>query len=195
MIFLKNSGGKRVADTNQKKKENTKEKKKTQRTENKKEAPKKSKRHNYKKELENLKQEFDQLKDQYLRSLAEFENYKKRRDRDLSQFLENANVNFIEQILPVLDDFERSLEMEQNKNSDSFYKGVEIIYHKFLDTLKKQGVAPIEARGKKFDPELHEAVMQMESKDHDSNTIIDEAQKGYKYKDKVIRYSKVIVSK
>ena len=176
--------------------EKHKKNKKTHSITNEKEAaPQKAKRHNYKKELENLKNEFSQLKDQYLRSLAEFENYKKRRDRDLSQFLENANINFIEQILPVLDDFERSLKMEQSKNDDSFYKGVEIIYQKFSDILKKHGVAPIEARGEKFNPELHEAIMQMDSKDHESNTIIEEAQKGYKYKDKVIRYSKVIVCK
>ena len=101
----------------------------------------------------------------------------------------------MEQILPIVDDFERSLKIEQDKNDDPFYKGIEIIFQKFINILERQGIAPIETHGKKFDPELHEAVMQMDSKEHDSNIIIDEAQKGYKYKDKVIRYSKVIVSK
>lgn len=156
---------------------------------------KKANRKNYKKELENLLIEYDQLKDQYLRSIAEFENYKKRRERELSQFLEHANVNLIEQFLPILDDFERSLQLDQGKDEDPFYKGMEIIYQKFVDILKKQGVIPIDAPGKKFDPELHEAIMQMESKDYSPDIIIDEAQKGYKYRDKVIRYSKVIVSK
>lgn len=169
--------------------------KKEAETKKKENIQKTTKRHNYKKELESLKQEFDQLKDQYLRLVAEFENYKKRKDRDYSKFLEHANQNLVQEMLPILDDFERTLKIEQEKNDDSFYKGLKIVHQKFLAVLKKQGVTPIEAQGKDFDPELHEAVMQMESNDHDSNIIIDEAQKGYKYKEKVIRYSKVIVSK
>lgn len=163
----------------------------------KKEKSKKSKRPNYKKELIAVKEELETVKDQYLRVLAEFDNYKKRRERDFFNLVESANTSLIEELLPIMDDFDRSLDSKhREKSSKSFKKGIELIYNKFKSILVKQGIEYIEAVGKPFDPELHEAIMQIEAKDDElSNIVVEEALKGYKFKDKVIRHSKVVVSK
>lgn len=155
------------------------------------------KRRNYKKELEEVKKELETLKDQHLRIRAEFDNYRKRRDKEIAAFLENANSGLIESLLPVLDDFERSFEikMDDDDRDNPFYQGIEMIYQKIKSILDKEGVTPIEAIGKEFDPEMHEALMQMESKEHPPNTVINEIVKGYKLRDKVLRYAKVVVSK
>lgn len=153
-------------------------------------------RKNYKKELKVVKKELETIKDQYLRILAEFDNYKKRMDRDFFNRVENAKIAFVEELLPIIDDFERSLNsIHIKKSSKSFRKGVELIYNKFKSILEKQGVECIEAIGKQFDPELHDALMQVDAKEQPSNIVVEEAVKGYKFKDKVIRHSKVIISK
>ena len=161
----------------------------------KKERLKKSKRPNFKKQLEVVNEELETVKDQYLRILAEFDNYKKRRNRDFLNLREGAKVALIEELLPIMDDFDRSFNSSKTKKSyKSFYKGVELIYNKFKDILEKQGIEYIDAVGQPFNPELHDAVMRIEAKDQPSNIVIEEALKGYKFKDKVIRYSKVVVS-
>lgn len=151
-----------------------------------------------KKENEKLKTELNELKDKYIRLVAEFDNYKKRSERDIGNIIQSANKELCLGLLPVLDDLERSLNSESDtkkKSSTSFKKGIELIYQKLMSTLKSQGVEPIEAVGKPFNPEYHEALMQMEDKDQPSNCVINEAEKGYLLKDKVLRYSKVIVNK
>jgi len=147
-------------------------------------------------ELEAAKAEIESLKDQLLRKAADFENYKKRVQREFENLIKTANENLITDILPVLDDFERSLNFGKDHNDfNSFYEGVELIYKKLQKTLADYGLKPIESVGKEFNLELHEAVMQVESQEHPPNTVVEEHQKGYMLNDKVIRHAKVIVSK
>ena len=144
-------------------------------------------------ELENS---INQYKDQLLRKAAEFENYKKRVENDSSNIIRFANEDLIEKLLPVLDDFERSFAALKDISSEreSFIKGVEMIYNKFKRVLDLQGVKPFEVIGKPFDPELHDALLQMPSADHPPHTVMQEVEKGYMLNDRVIRHAKVIVS-
>ena len=123
---------------------------------------------------------------------AEFENYKKRVERDKQTFCELSNKAFIEKILPVIDNFE--LALKNVKDNSDFVKGMELIYSQLLTLLEKEGVKPINAVGEMFDPYLHEALMQEES-DKKVNTVLEEFQKGYFLKDKVLRHTKVKVAK
>jgi len=162
----------------------------------KKKEKKTTKRPTLRKQLQDVKEELEAAKDKYLRVLAEFDNYKKRRDRDFKNLREGANIALIEELLPIVDDFERSLNSSHKKKpTKAFYKGIELVYEKLLSIVKKQGVESIEAVGKTFDPELHEAVMQVEVEEKPTNTVVEEVLTGYKLKDKVIRYSKVVVTK
>jgi len=150
------------------------------------------------KEIETLKTELEELTDKYLRLKAEFDNYKKRTERDIGTIIENANKDFCRALLPVVDDLERSMNSDaaaKKKNYSTLKKGIELVHQKMITALKNQGVESIEAVGKMFDPEFHEAIMQIEDKDKPSNSIVFEAERGYVLKDKVIRYSKVVVNK
>lgn len=143
-----------------------------------------------------LEKERDDLKDRFLRKAAEFENYKRRTEQELSAFSKYAHEQFIVDLLPVLDDFERSLQISKERREfGPFYKGVELIYKKFSNLLESKGVKPIEAEGKPFDVDLHNALMQVPKDNVDPNTVIEEVEKGYLYNDKIIRYAKVIVAK
>lgn len=143
-----------------------------------------------------LETERDDLKDKFLRKAAEFENYKRRTEQELSAFSKYAHEQLIVDLLPVLDDFERSLQISKERREfGPFYKGVELIYKKFSDLLESKGVKPIEAEGKPFDVDLHNALMQVPKDNVDPNTVIEEVEKGYLYNEKVIRYAKVIVAK
>ncbi len=132
-----------------------------------------------------------------LRLQAEFENIRKRQEREKQDFVKFANEGIILELLNILDDLERTVELAQAKHEDlqSFLKGVEMILAHLYETLKEYGVKPIQAQGKIFDPHYHEALMQAENKDLAEHTIIEELQKGYLLNDKVIRTSKVKVSK
>jgi molecular chaperone GrpE len=134
-------------------------------------------------------------KDQLLRKAAEFENYKRRTESDALNFAKFAAENIITQLLPVLDDLSRSLKSGKEKlESDSFYKGVELIYAKFMKILEAQGVKAMETVGKEFNVDYHDALMQVPTPDVPPHTIIEEVEKGYLLYDKVIRHAKVIVS-
>ena len=149
-----------------------------------------------KKEIEKLKKEINELKDKYIRTVAEFNNFKKRKEKEIIGIIENANTYLFLELLPVIDDFERSLNSDlQKKSYKSLHHGVELIYQKLLAVLKSQGLEPIDSIDHPFDPELHEAVMQLEDKQKDANIILEEALKGYRLRDKVIRHAKVIVNK
>ncbi len=126
------------------------------------------------------------------RTQAEFENYRKRVDRDKQAFCEASNKDLILKILPILDNFDLALKNIKEKNQ--FVEGMELIYSQLLSILENEGIRQIETVGKKFDPYLHEALMQ-ERSEEEENTVIEEFQKGYYLKDKVIRHSKVKVSK
>jgi len=132
-----------------------------------------------------------------LRLQADFENTRKRLEREKQDFVKFANEGIVLGLLNVLDDLERAVELAQAKHQDfpAFLKGVEMILAHLYEMLKEYGVKPIEAQGKIFDPHLHEALMQVENKDAPEHTVLEELQKGYLLNDRVIRTSKVKVSK
>jgi len=139
--------------------------------------------------------EISDLKDKLLRKAAEFENYKRRTENDQLNLLKYSAESFIIKLLPVVDDFERSIDhMDSAKDVESIKQGVTLIYNKLMKILSEQGVEKIEAVGKPFDVEYHEAMLQRKAEDVEPHTVLDEIEKGYMYKDKVIRHSKVIVS-
>ena len=142
-----------------------------------------------------LENEIADLKDKLLRKAAEFENYKRRTENDQLNLLKYSAESFIVKLLPVVDDFERSIDhMDSAKDVESIKQGVMLIYNKLMKILTEQGVEKIEAIGKPFNVEYHEAMLQRKAEDVEPHTVLDEIEKGYMYKDKVIRHSKVIVS-
>lgn len=142
-----------------------------------------------------LEKQTSQLKDQLLRKAAEFENYKRRTENGSINLAKFLGENIITQLLPVLDDLSRSLKSGKEKlENDPFYKGVEMIYSKFLKVLESQGLTTMETVGKEFNVEFHDAMMQVPKSDVPPHTIIEEVEKGYLLYDKVIRHAKVIVS-
>jgi molecular chaperone GrpE len=128
----------------------------------------------------------------YLR--ADLENYKKRAAREREEYIKYANESFILEILNVYENLERALETARNKD-DAMARGLEMIYSDLKAVLEKHGLKPIKAVGEKFDPYLHEAVLQSVDNDHEEDTVLEELQRGYTLDMKVIRYAKVKVSK
>lgn len=148
------------------------------------------------KEAKQLRKENKDLKDQLLRKLAEFDNFRKRTSREYAEMIARANEGIIRSFLPVLDDLGRSLNLpEENNDSNSFREGIELIYSNFHKLLEDAGLRLIETEGKEFDPNIHEAMMHLENPDVPSNHIIDAFEKGYYLNDKVVRHAKVSVSK
>ncbi len=146
--------------------------------------------------LEEKEKELEELRDLYVRKLAEFDNYRKRTQREFVELVKNANADLILQLLPVVDDLERSLKVaEEGTTLEAFVEGVRMIYQKFVDVLAKQGVQRIESVGQPFDPHKHEALMQVEKEGVEPGTVVDEHQPGYLLNDRVLRHAKVIVSK
>jgi len=136
-------------------------------------------------ERDRLAAEKADLQDRLLRQIAEFDNFRRRTERDRVEFYQTAAANVVRDLLPVLDDFERALKV---KNADENYaKGVELIYNRFLETLKKLGLEPIEAVGRPFDPNVHEAIGRVESAEAEDGTVISEMQKGYNFRSKLLR--------
>ncbi len=142
-----------------------------------------------------LEKEIEQLKDKFLRKAAEFENYKRRTENDQLNLIKYSGLSFILKLLPVMDDFERSLEhIEEAKDINALKEGIKLVYEKLSKALDAEGVKKIDAVGKPFDVNFHEAIMQRKDDSVEPHTVLDEVEKGYLYKDKVIRHSKVIVS-
>jgi molecular chaperone GrpE len=142
-----------------------------------------------------LEQQVALLKDQLLRKAAEFENYKRRMENDFAAFSKFASENIISQLLPVLDDFNRSLKSGKEKSeNDPLYKGVELIYQKFMKILEAQGLKTMDVVGKEFDVNFHDALLQVPRSDVAPHTVVEEVTPGYLLFDKVIRHAKVIVS-
>ena len=147
-------------------------------------------------ENEKLKQEIEELKDSLLRRLAEFENYKKRTEVYQSELLKYAAQGFILEMLQVYDDFERSLtHVEGAKDIDAIKSGMKLVFDKFTKTLNDQGVTKMETKGKEFDVNLHDALLQQATNEVEPDIVLSEVEPGYMYKDKVIKHAKVIVSK
>jgi molecular chaperone GrpE len=145
--------------------------------------------------INNLEHEKNELNDLLMRRSADFENFKKRSENEQMNLLKFAAEPFIIKILGVYDDLSRALDhMGEEKNIESIDKGLRLIFDKFSKVLEEQGVKRIESKGKQFDFNYHEALMQQPSNDVPPHTILDEVEPGYVYKDKVIRHAKVIVS-
>lgn len=147
-----------------------------------------------------LKEEADKSRehwDRLLRLQAEFENTRKRLEREKQDYVKFANEGILSELLNILDDLERTVELAQSKHQDldAFLKGVEMILAHLYEMLKEYDVKPIEAKGKLFDPHYHEALMQVENIDVPEHTVVEELQKGYMLNDRVIRTAKVKVSK
>lgn len=139
-------------------------------------------------------EKIEELTDRVARQMAEFENFRKRTEKEKSQMFETGAKSIIEKILPVIDNFERGLAAVPEEEKDSpFVDGMDKIYRQLLTELENAGVTAIEAVGQEFDPELHNAVMQVESEEYDSGIVAQELQKGYKYRDTVVRHSMVAV--
>ena len=146
-----------------------------------------------------LKEEADKAKvywDSILRLQADFENTRKRLEKEKQDFVKFANEGIILELLNILDDLERTLGLAQPNHQDlpAFLKGVEMILAHLYEMLKEYGVKPLEAEGKLFDPHYHEALMQVENKDVPEHTVVEELQKGYMLNDRVIRTAKVKVA-
>jgi molecular chaperone GrpE len=146
-------------------------------------------------EITELKQLLDQTKDQLLRKAAEFENYKKRTENEIGERILYATESLLEDLLPVLDDFERSLKVSKSqKDFDVFFNGVQLIYQKLLKVLQQQGVKSYESVGKPFDTAYHDALLQIPKEGVPPHTVIEEVEKGYMLRDKVLRHAKVVVA-
>ena len=144
-------------------------------------------------ERDQFAQEKADLLDRLLRKQAEFDNFRRRTEREREEYLDFAAMEAIRPLLGLLDDFERALKAAPADGGE-FVKGIELIYNRFADTLKKLGLEPLESVGKKFDPNLHHAVQKAESDEVAEDTVLEEYQKGYNYRGKLLRPAMVKVS-
>ena len=143
-------------------------------------------------ERDQLALEKAELQDLVLRRQADFDNFRRRSERDRSEFVQYAGMEFVREILPILDDFERA--MSANTVSNDYSKGIALIYQRMVDALKKMGLEPIETEGKTFDPHVHQAVEKVQSEDAEDHAVLGEYQKGYHFKGKLLRPSMVKVA-
>lgn len=147
------------------------------------------------KKLEALENQKKELEDKVMRQMAEFENYRKRTEKEKATMFEMGAKSVIEKMLPVVDNFERGLaSVPEEDQTDPIYEGMNLIYKQLMGELDKLGVKPIEALGQEFNPELHNAVMQVESEEFEEGVVAQELQKGYMYRDSVVRHSMVAVA-
>ncbi|MDO4304972.1 MAG: nucleotide exchange factor GrpE [Bacillota bacterium] len=141
-----------------------------------------------------LKEKVEELEDRVKRQMAEFENFRKRTDREKTVMFETGAKSVIEKILPVVDNFERGLAaVPEDEKGGAFAEGMEMIYKQLMSELEKMDVKPIPAVGEEFNPDFHNAVMQVESEEYESGIVAQELQKGYTYRDSVVRHSMVAV--
>ncbi|HLH38268.1 MAG TPA: nucleotide exchange factor GrpE [Bryobacteraceae bacterium] len=143
-------------------------------------------------ERDQLASEKAELHDRLLRSQAEFQNLRKRTEKERVELFEYASMEAVRVLLPVLDDFERAMKVE---TADKEYvAGIELIYNRFYDTLKKLGLEPMESKGQPFDPQIHHAVDMVETEEAPDHTVLDEFQRGYKFKGRLLRPAMVKVA-
>ena len=145
--------------------------------------------------LEEVRREKDSLQDRLLRTAAEFDNYRKRIERERRDLADYMKADILTELLPIVDNFERALQAPSADPSDPLRKGVELIHKQMVDFLKKRGVAPIEALGSDFDPNFHQAVIHETSPAHREGEVIAELQRGYMLGDKLLRPAMVKVAK
>ena len=140
-------------------------------------------------------EKIEELNDRVTRQMAEFDNFRKRTEKEKAAMYEIGAKSIIEKLLPVVDNFERGfLTVAEEDKEDSFVKGMEMVYKQILSTFESVGVKPIEAVGTEFNPDLHNAVMHVEDDAVGENIVVEEFQKGYTYRDSVVRYSMVKVA-
>ena len=202
MIFLK-TNLKKGSDVMSKKNENINEEVKNAEetaedikdTETKEETSKETKEATADDKIAELEASVADWKDKYQRLMAEFENARKRTAKEATQRYDMGAMGVLEKLLPVIDNFERGLEAVSEDEKDSaFVKGIEQIYKQFTAVMEDLGVTPMDAQGKEFDANLHNAVMHVEDDDLGENIVAEELQKGYMYKENVLRHSMVIVA-
>ena len=141
-----------------------------------------------------LKEKIDELEDKVKRQMAEFDNFRKRTEKEKTAMFETGARSVIEKILPVVDNFERGFSsIPEKEKGTSFAAGMEMVYKQLMTELEKMDVKPIPAVGEEFDPNLHNAVMQVESEEYETGVIAQELQKGYTYRGTVVRHSMVAV--
>ena len=142
-----------------------------------------------------LQRERDTLKEQFLRAVADFDNYRKRVERERRELSEYAAADVLLELLPIIDNFERALQAPAGADTDGLRRGVELIHKQMLDLLRKRGVSPIEAHGADFDPNVHQAVIHEPSDEHREGEVMQELQRGYKLGDRLLRPAMVKVAK
>lgn len=158
--------------------------------------PKSRKGDSSRKEKEALKAEAEKWRDQYLRKAAEFENFRKRKGRELAETWAMASAEFAKKLLPALDDLDRTLDAaKKDKNYNALVQGLELVHRAFIKVLEDENVETIQAIGEAFNPEFHEALLQIEKDGVEPNIVVDQSQKGYRMGDRILRPAKVIVSK
>lgn len=154
----------------------------------------KKKREKADKKQDALKEKIEELEDRVKRQMAEFDNFRKRSEKEKTMMFETGAKSVIEKILPVVDNFERGLASVSAEEKDGgFAQGMEMIYKQLMAELEKMEVKPIPAVGEEFNPDFHNAVMQVESEEYETGVIAQELQKGYTYRDSVVRHSMVAV--
>jgi len=145
-------------------------------------------------DLEKARSEAGEYLENLQRLQAEFENFRKRMIREQSEYLSMASEGLIVKLLPVMDNFERALNHREDDVSDDYHAGIELLYNQVRDVLNKEGLNVIDPLGEEFDPKKHEAMMQVESDEHDENIVVEVLDNGYELKGKVIRPAKVKVA-
>ena len=146
----------------------------------------------FKKKKDKKDEQIEELNDRVKRQMAEFDNFRKRSEKEKSMMFDMGAKNVIEKILPVVDNFERGFTtVEESDKDDAFVQGMQQVYKQLMTELEAIGVTPIEAIGQEFNPDFHNAVMQVESDEYESGIIAHEFMKGYMYKDTVVRHSMV----
>lgn len=144
--------------------------------------------------LAELEQEKAGLQDRVLRLQAEFDNFRKRTEREKMEFAEYAGEQTVRALVPVLDDFERALKARTADVPEEFIKGIELIYSRLLETLKKQGLEPMETEGVQFDPHQHQAIQRLETDEHQDGAVVQEFQRGYNFRGRLLRPAMVQVA-
>ena len=140
------------------------------------------------------KEQYDALYDKYLRLMAEYDNYKKRTQKEKDEIYSLGVTETVENMLPIADNLDRAMSALEETEKSQFSEGVEMVFKQFFETLTKMGVTEIEALGAQFDPNIHNAVMHVDDDAFDANVVVEQFMKGYKYKEKVIRHSMVKVA-
>ncbi len=147
-------------------------------------------------DLQEAKTQMEQLRDKWMRAVAELDNFKKRSARDQEELLRHAQEKVFREFLPILDNLQRALVHANNTQSkEGLLEGIQMIERQFISALERLGVTPMEVLHQAFDPARHEALMQVESEEHEPNTVVQELEKGYLWKERLLRPAKVAVSK